>query len=723
MEEKEKLEEELSFENIMKEFSGGDASEAATQPEKAPEPEMDEEEEEVLRVDLPGKKRVAEPETKEAAPVTEETVRIDRIPEATVSDEETIKLPVDDINGFEVSEKENKAAMEGETIRFERIAADEEDPALSETEEVPEPQEESAEAYSEKWEPEYEQPIADYVPPNPIPFKPRSRWQEIKKKLVEGPERLYYTLSERGLGRLQIAIFLSVLLALGSTVITALYAMGKIPENRLRLVVFSQFWSLLVAGLLGCYQIMEGIGDIFRGRYTLNSMLFFSFGLCCADAIMGLKELRVSCCAAFSFQVTMSLWSSCQKRNTQLGQLDTMRKATRLDSITSMEDYYEGQKGLLRGEGQVEHFMDTLDDPCGPEKVLRIYALVTTVLSIGAGVATGIIYQLSTGIQVAAVMTLVALPASMFVVVSRPMAILERRYHKLGTVICGWQGVKGMCGNAMFPLDHTDLFPAGSVKMNGVKFFGSRQPDELVAYAAAMVAEDGGALEPLFTELLESRNGRHCTVSEFTSYSEGGIGGLIDDEEVLVGSMGFLRSKGVEMPEGVRISQAICLAVNGELCALFAIAYEKDKSRAAGLDTLSCYRKLKAVITTNDFTVSEGFIRERFGLNTKRILFPERETRAQLREKVADQDQPALALITGTGLAPYAYAVTGCRALRKTAITGVVINMIAGILGIAMMVALVILGATHEMTPIRMFLYQLAISIAGIVITSWTRLI
>lgn len=713
MEENEKLE-EFDLKDLMDEFSSSDDQ----SPEKAPGPPVEED---------PVPEAPAEQEDREQ-PVTEETVRIDRIPEATVSEEETVQLPVEEVLAADKADKDTKAAMDGETVRFERIGdvrgeVRNAQPLEDEETELPETTEEETAAYSEQWEPEYEQPMGEYVPPNPIPFKPRSRLQEIKKKLVEGPERLYYEMSERGLTKLHFAIFLSVLLVLGSALVTTLYAMNKIPEHRLRLVVFTQFWFLLVAGLLGCYQMLEGIGDIFRGKFTLNSMLFFSFALCCADGIFGLKELRVSCCAAFSLQVTMSLWSSAQKRNVRMGQLDTMRKATRLDSITAAGDYYEDQKGLLRGEGQVEHFMDTLDDTCGPEKGLRIYALVAMVLCIGAGVAAGLLYNIGTGVQVAAVTTLTALPASVFVVVSRPMAILERRYHKLGTVICGWQGVKGMSGKAVFPLDHNDLFPAGSVKMNGVKFFGDRQPDELVAYAAAMVSQDGGALEPLFTELLESRNGRHYTVTDFVSYPEGGIGGTIDEDEVLVGTVGFLKLRGVEMPEGIRIHQAICLAVNGKMCGLFAVVYEKDKSRAAGLETLTCYRKLKTVIVTDDFTVSEGFIRERFGLKTKRILFPDREARAQLREKTADPEQPALALITGKGLAPFAYAVTGCRSLRKTTITGMIVHLIGGALGIGMMVALLILGATNEMTPARMFLYQLAMMIPGLLVTSWTRLI
>ena len=60
-----------------------------------------------------------------------------------------------------------------------------------------------AEPFSGSWEPEYEQPMGEYVPPQPIAFNPRSRFRELKKKLVEGPEKRYYQLMEKGVGREQ----------------------------------------------------------------------------------------------------------------------------------------------------------------------------------------------------------------------------------------------------------------------------------------------------------------------------------------------------------------------------------------------------------------------------------------------------------------------------------------------------------------------------------------
>ena len=273
----------------------------------------------------------------------------------------------------------------------------------------------------------------------------------------------------------------------------------------------------------------------------------------------------------------------------------------------------------------------------------------------------------------------------------------------------------------MFPIAHSDLFPTGTVRMNGVKFFGSRQPDEIVAYTTALVAQDGGSLEPLFTNLLDSRNGRHYTVENFNPYGGGGIGGQVNGEAVLVGSTEFLQTMGVEIPEGIRIGQAVCAAIDGELCGLYAIAYEDDRDARAGVHTLCGYRGLKPVVTTGDFMVTETFVRDRFDVKTKRMIFPAFADREILREQKPEPDAKACALVTRNGLAPVAYAVTGARALKSATTAGVITHIIGGGLGIAMMVVLGVLGATALLTPANMFLYELVWMVPGLLITEWTR--
>ena len=583
-----------------------------------------------------------------------------------------------------------------------------------------EQEEEKTEPFSEGWEPEYEQPIAEYVPAPPIVFKPKSRLRELKRKLVNGPEKQYYLQLEQGFGKLQAAIFFSFLVVLLSAGATVLDKIGFVGENRLRLMVFCQFFAMLLSALLGCYQLLDGVIDLFRGRFSLNTLLVFTFALCCADGVMCLQQQRIPCCAAFSLQVTMSLWSTYQQRTTRLGQLDTMRKATRLDGITAAAEYHDQRKGLLRGEGEVEHFMDTYEDRPHRTRTMTVYTIIALLVSIGAGAMGVVLHGVSTGIQVASVTLLAAMPASMFIISSRPRAVLEHRLHRVGATLCGWQSLKGLTGKALFPIDHNDLFPVGSVKMNGVKFFGSRQPDQVISYAAAVVAEGGGTLEPLFTHLLESRNGIRYPLKNFNRY-DGGIGGEVCGEPVLVGTLTCLKAMGVEVPEGIRVNQAVYVAVDGELAGLFAVTYTKDRSAVTGLVTLCSYRKLKPVLISSDFMLTPEFIRSQFNINPKRILFPDFEVRSQLQAVEKDPDMPSLALITGEGLAPFGYAVAGARSLRTSVNWGVTIHLIGGILGMLIMLALTFLGATHLLTPSNLFLYELIWLIPGFLVTEMTR--
>lgn len=704
MEAPEEKEPEFSLEDIMKEFGEPASEEADSTPEAEPAEDM------------------------EATQVLEDLSEFGGIQEVEAVDPMEVTQVIETVESISRGEG---AALDGEdealsdTIRLDQIRP--KDEALrdnrvrdaSPVEEEEQLQEEKP-AFEGDWEPEYEQPMGDYIPAPPVIVHPRSRLKELKKKLIAGPEKLYYEMMEQGVGKIQLAMLVCLMMVAVSAVLTVLYGAGVLSEDRLRFVGFFQFFAMLLCALVGVGQLVDGGADLIKGRFTLNTLLCLTFAVCCADGVFSLLEQRIPCCAAFGLEMTMSLWSVYHRRTTRMGQLDTMRKATRLDKISTCEDYLDGQKGFLRSEGQVEDFMDVCDQTPGPEKLLDRYALGAAIAGVVAGVGAGVLYGVSTGLWIAAVTLLAAAPATVFIAVTRPMAVLERRLHNLGTVICGWQGVKGLCGKAMFPLDHNDLFPSGTVRMNGVKFFGERKTDQVVEYAAAMIEADGGALEPLFEQLLESRNGQHYAVENFTIYNEGGIGGEVCDEPVLVGSLSFLKKMGVEIPEGLRVSSAVCISVDGELCGLFALHYEKTKDAASGMVTLTGYRGLKPVLVCPDFMLTGSFLSAIFGVRPKKLLLPDQEVRSELREKVAG-DAPALAMSTQIGLAPFAYSVTGARALRTACTLGVVLHILGGVLGVGVVVTMTVLNALQYLTPLHMFLYQLVWIAPALLISEWTR--
>ena len=145
------------------------------------------------------------------------------------------------------------------------------------------------------------------------------------------------------------------------------------------------------------------------------------------------------------------------------------------------------------------------------------------------------------------------------------------------------------------------------------------------------------------------------------------------------------------------------------------------RSAAAGLVTLSGYSKLTPVMLCGDFMLTESFLRSKFDVKTRRIAFPTRDVRMELKKIQPEPDSPVLALTTREELVSAAYAVTGARALRNATKLGVTIHLIGGILGMLIMLVLAYLGNTELLTPVNILLYQLVWAVPGLLVTEWTR--
>lgn len=681
----------------------GDTADNSDEP--APEPEqppelftMEELEtatapEQVTLFDVPSDATAEEADPAEST-LTRDTIRLDDLAKAVAQ-----------------AEKEREIAAEpqatAETIRMD---SDEIQQAA-----------EDAQAAADSDESDTPTPPTESASPEPIPFRPRQRLRELKRDLIAGPEKRYYDLTSIGVGKLQIAMLLTLLVILLSAGAGVLYAAGYVPENRMRLMVFGQILAMLLGALLGSQQMIEGVCDLFKGRFTLNTLLTITFFACCADSYFCLQEQRVPFCATFTLEVFMSLWSAYHSRTTETGMMDTLRKAVRLDAVVSCEEYYDGLPGYLRREGQVSDFMEHYQEVTGPEKVMSVYALVSLLLSIAIAAAATMLHGLSTGLQVLSTTLLVAVPASSFITLTRPMAVLERKLHALGTVLCGWTGIRGLTAKAAFPLSDEDIFPSGSAKLNGVKFYGERNTDQVIAYVAALMRVNGGTLAPVFEELLTTRAGIRYSATNVHYYGNGGIGGEINEEAVLMGTLDFLKEMGIAVPDGVQVHQAVYVAIGGELSGLFAVNYNRSKFSAQGITTLCSYRKIRTVLLAKDFMFTAGFMKERFGVSGRRLVFPTRDERNTLAAKVAPAEAPALALTTQLGLSPMAYAVTGARSVRKAWNFGLVIHLIGGILGMLIMAVLAYLGSVHLLTPIHILAYQLIWMIPGFLVTLWPR--
>lgn len=624
------------------------------------------------------------------------------------------------IDTKQIQKKLEKSAVSDDTQSFTPVGQQPpEMPAPFRTNPIPA----DAEPFSAAWEPQYDQPIGDFVPSEPIVFRPRSRLSELKHKLMEGPERHYNALSEKGVGKLQIALFAAMLIVCAAVITIVLHRLNMVRENRMRLLVFGEFFAMLISAALCWERMADGIGRLFRGRFTTDTLLAFSFAACVADGLYCLKEVKVPFCAAFCLEALMCLWAEYQRRCTQLHQMDTLRKATFLNRLTKMPGCQEDRPGFVQSEGQPEDFMDTWQTPSAPEKAVNRFALLGLALSVAVAAAAAIHGGLRVGVRTWSAAILAVCPATMLICQTRPGWTLQRRLHRFGAVLCGWAGVKAATGNAVVRLSDEDLLPAGSVKVNGHKFYSNRyEPDVIIAYTTAVLSASGCCLAPLFEHIHKTRRSQSYELEEFKNYNGRGYGAIICGQQVFVGSLEFLRSMDVPVPSIIKLQNAVCIAIAGELTASFPLVFGKLKGVVAGLSALCGQRKLTRVMTGSNFILDETFLREKFRVDTRRITFPDLSERERLANWKPDGEASApICLTTQEGLAGPAFSVTGARALHTASIAGAAVHILGGLVGLAAVLILTLAGRTDLMTPANLLLLELIWAVPGLMVSEWTR--
>ena len=84
-----------------------------------------------------------------------------------------------------------------------------------------------------------------------------------------------------------------------------------------------------------------------------------------------------------------------------------------------------------------------------------------------------------------------------------PFSRLARHFHKAGCAVAGWCGAEKISRRRAMILTDGDLFPPGTIQLNGVKVFGE-DLSRVSSYAASMARAADCGLQRLFDGLLRS---------------------------------------------------------------------------------------------------------------------------------------------------------------------------------------------------------------------------
>ena len=284
-----------------------------------------------------------------------------------------------------------------------------------------------------------------------------------------------------------------------------------------------------------------------------------------------------------------------------------------------------------------------------------------------------------------------------------PMYYLSRRLSRSGCAAAGYAGAKAVSRPRRLVLTDDDLFPAGTVTLNGYKVFGEER-SRAVSYAASVAKAAGSSLTPLLERQLTAEGGFHLSVEWVNYCEEGGVEANIRGETVLMGSAYFMKKRKVALPRDMKLSTGVFLAVDGALTAVFAVKYQPSRNAEWALRTLKRFH-IVPVLAVRSGNVTPGLIKRKFGVDAKPV-YPDVSTRLALAQLAEQQGEQPCVAICREGLMPLVESVAGSRRAVKAVRTATILSYIGAAAGVALAYYLTSVGNFALLTPIAMVLYQ-----------------
>jgi hypothetical protein len=393
----------------------------------------------------------------------------------------------------------------------------------------------------------------------------------------------------------------------------------------------------------------------------------------------------------------------------QLGLLlrsDARREAFRLADIGGVPPYAVSltaagackQQGTLKGFYQISG----REDPARKWQsiLVPLYLAAATVL---AGVVTLSREGGAHLLWVWSVLLVAGLPLALPLTGTLPLKYLNQRLVKSGSAVAGYQGARAVSRSRRMVVTDDDLFPPGTVGLNGLKVYGE-EIGKVVSYAASMTQACHSQLQPLFEQLLTAEGGVHMAVEDLHYYEEGGVGGTIHGESVTMGSAYFMRKTHVTLPQELKLKTGVFLAVDGALIAIFAIKYQPSRNVEWALRAMRRNR-IEPVLAVRSCNITPGLLRRRFNLDVKPV-YPDVSTRLALSDLSRETAERSGAVIYREGLMPFAETAVGSRRMVRAVRSATALAYLGGLCGLLLSYYFTGVGAFSLLDPLRMLVFQ-----------------
>ena len=366
--------------------------------------------------------------------------------------------------------------------------------------------------------------------------------------------------------------------------------------------------------------------------------------------------------------------------------------------------------------GFLKRFLELSYKPDPSESASQLMAPIGLIASLVLCMVSLLITKsVPTAISAFAAASCACVAVSNMLSVNLPISRLCRTARRAGAMVVGYEGVEQMGNVNAVMVDAEDLFPRGTVVLNGIKTFGSRAgTEDAIMAASALMKKVGGPLSGVFDQVISENEDALPQVENFTYEDGSGIVGRVDGKAIYIGDRSLLINHRIQVPAREEEAQyasgnqqVVYIAVDAAISAMLILTYSADRRRKNELQRLED-SGISVIVRTTDPNVTSQLISRLFGIDAASVGILDSRLGSEYHKLVKNEIPRADALVATKGrMESMMNVISACVEEKRTVSLVVAIQNAAMVLCFVLVAFLACFGAMGQLSSLILFLFQL----------------
>lgn len=366
--------------------------------------------------------------------------------------------------------------------------------------------------------------------------------------------------------------------------------------------------------------------------------------------------------------------------------------------------------------GFLKRFLELSYDPDPSESASQLLAPIGLIASLVLCIVCLLISRsVPTALSALAAGSCACVAAANMLSVNLPVSRLCKTARRAGAMVVGYDAVERLGGVNAVLVDAEEVFPRGTVVLNGIKTFGNRAgAEEAIMAASALMKEIGGPLAGVFDQVISENEDALPEVENFSYEEGGGIIGRVDGKKIYIGGRPLLINHRIEVPAREEETQyasgnkaVVYIAVDVAVSAMLVLSYSADRRRKNELQRLED-SGISVLIRTTDPNVTSQMVSRLFGVDTASVAVLEGQL-GDVAKKLTEENIPRADAVVATKgrMESMMNVVADCVEEKRTAGLVVAIQNAAVILGFVLVAFMACFGGMRQLSSFILFLFEL----------------